>query len=127
MIDLKKRWTYGAEMEALRRVINRQNLPNDPSSFRLDNIDWPTLYNVYPNDVPSSMKDMFDKHGIEISIENKPFYYSSPVIIGTLESENKKKNYSNSIKWHENISEVKCVYYGDVDHPVPGQIDHWVS
>jgi len=19
------------------------------------------------------------------------------------------------------------VYYGDVDHPVPGQIDHWVS
>ncbi len=20
-----------------------------------------------------------------------------------------------------------AVYYGDVDHPVPGQIDHWVS
>ena len=22
---------------------------------------------------------------------------------------------------------VDVVYYGDVDHPVPGQIDHWVS
>ena len=21
----------------------------------------------------------------------------------------------------------QSVYYGDVDHPVPGQIDHWVS
>jgi len=25
-------------------------------------------------------------------------------------------------------TEGSCtVYYGDVDHPVPGQIDHWVS
>jgi hypothetical protein len=22
---------------------------------------------------------------------------------------------------------ANAVYYGDVDHPVPGQIDHWVS
>ena len=25
------------------------------------------------------------------------------------------------------LSDLKHVYYGDVDHPVPGQIDHWVS
>jgi hypothetical protein len=25
------------------------------------------------------------------------------------------------------LAVLGVVYYGDVDHPVPGQIDHWVS
>ena len=27
----------------------------------------------------------------------------------------------------DKLRDGKAVYYGDVDHPVPGQIDHWVS
>ena len=54
-------------------------------------------------------------------------------------------DYENAVTWLERELELELtrayqelfedadvrhfndVYYGDVDHPVPGQIDHWVS
>nr|NYE67354.1 hypothetical protein [Mucilaginibacter sp. E4BP6] len=31
------------------------------------------------------------------------------------------------VKTQQTITILGVVYYGDADHPIPGQIDHWVS